>query len=239
MKKPILWFTLNLTLVIAFGLSACASNQANANTQGAAPMDAVQQGTPRPFDFAKQPLESKLAIGILKMDETDLALTPDQAQILLPLWKAVKTLSTSATTSPEELNAVYRQIEEALTTEQLRYIQDLQMTQEDLRALMESLGIQSTFDGRNGNFANLSESERATRIAQFQAQRPAEGAPVGVPGALPDGAPGGELGFAPLTNNTTAQRTPNPTQAAIRRSLGISRLFLDPLIQMLEKKAAQ
>lgn len=231
MKKQILWLT--LTLIFALGLSACANSNANANAQSAAPMDAVQQGTPQPFNFANQPLESKLAIGILKMEETDLAITPDQAKTLLPLWKAVKTLSTSATTSPDELNAVYRQIEEALTAEQRNYIQSLQMTREDLQNLMESLGIQNTFQGGDGNFANLSESERATQIAQFQAQRAAGGGEAGMPGG-----PGGDLGFGPPANGTTtAQRTPNPTQAAMRRSLGMSRLFLDPLIQMLEKKA--
>lgn len=111
MKKQILWLT--LIMVIALGLSACTNRNANANAQGAAPIDTGQRGTPQPFDFANQPLESKLAIGILKMEGTDLAITPDQAKTLLPLWKAVKTLSTSATTSPDELNAVYRQIEEA------------------------------------------------------------------------------------------------------------------------------
>ncbi|MCX8023753.1 MAG: hypothetical protein N3A60_00960 [Thermanaerothrix sp.] len=232
MKKLVLW--LSLILLMAFGLNACASNQVNASAQNAAPADVAQRGTPQPFNFANQPLESKLAIGILKLEGTDLAITPEQAKTLLPLWKAVKTLSTSATTSPDELNAVYRQIEEALTAEQRNYIQDLQMTREDLQALMESLGIQNTFEGGNGNFANLSESERATRIAQFQAQRSAGGGEAG----MPPGGPGGEFGFAPPANGTTtAQRTPNPTQAAMRRSLGMSRLFLDPLIQMLEKKA--
>lgn len=232
MKKQILWLT--LIMVIALGLSACTNRNANANAQGAAPIDTGQRGTPQPFDFANQPLESKLAIGILKMEGTDLAITLDQAKTLLPLWKAVKTLSTSATSSPDELNAVYRQIEEALTTEQRNYIQNLQMTREDLQNLMNSLGIQNAFESGGSNFANLSDSERATRIAQFQSQRAAEGGGPGFQGP----PPGGEFGaMPPAEGTTTTQRTPNPTQAAMRRSLGMSRLFLDPLIQMLEKKA--
>ncbi|MDT8898918.1 hypothetical protein QYE77_11650 [Thermanaerothrix sp. 4228-RoL] len=232
MKKQTFWLILMLLMTI--GLGACASGNANASAPSTASSNVARRGTPQPFNFANLPLESKLAIGILKLEETNLAITPDQARTLLPFWKAVKTLSTSATTSPDELNAVYRQIEEALTTEQRNYIQTLQMTQEDLQNLMDSLGIQSTFEGGNGNFANLSESERATRIAQFQAQRSAGGGePVG------PGAPGGEFGFGPPANaTTTTQRTPNPTQAAMRRNFGLNRLFLDPLIQMLEKKAS-
>jgi len=217
--------------ILAMLLSACASTGSAATN--ASPSRA--QGTPQPFNLANQSLESKLAIGILKMEGTNLAVTAEQAKTLLPLWKALKSLETSATTSQEEINAVYRQIEEALTQDQLQYIKDLQMTSEDFQNLMQSLGIQGTNFAGGGNFQNLSESERATRIAQFQAQRSAQGEP---------GAPGGEFGggpgFAPPGGNTgTTRSTPNPTQAAIRRSIGLNRMFIDPLIQILEKRATE
>ncbi|KPL83889.1 hypothetical protein SE15_01275 [Thermanaerothrix daxensis] len=236
MKKPIFWLFLVLTMAV-WMLSACTGGNTTANAANG--RVAASQGTPQLFNFANQSPESKLAIGILKMEETSLAITSEQAKALLPLWKAVKTLSTSTTASAEELSALYRQIEETLTADQRKYIEELQMTGTDLQDMMQSLGIQDSFGERNGSGQNLSESERATRIAQFQAQRSAEGVPAGGPGMAPGGGPGGEPGFAPPVEDTTTQRTPDPTQMAVRRNLGLSRLFLDPLIQMLEKKAAQ
>jgi hypothetical protein len=45
------------------------------------------------------PLETRLAVGILSLENGELAVTPEQAQTLLPLWKAIKTLSSSDTAS--------------------------------------------------------------------------------------------------------------------------------------------
>lgn len=217
-------------LIIVWILTACSAGnttaQANNNTSGVA-------GTPQPFDPASLPLESKLAIGILKLEGTDLAITREQAANLLPLWKAAKTLAASDTTTQDEINALYQQIEEALTPEQLNAIKTMTWTTQEIQTLMQSFGIDtSTFAGPQG--ANgLTQEERATRIAQFQS-RGGGNFQGGEPGFQPP-AGGGEAGFVP-PSGAVAQQTPDPTRLASRRRMSMNRLFIDPLIKLLEQK---
>jgi hypothetical protein len=42
-----------------------------------------------------------------------------------------------------------------------------------------------------------------------------------------------------LSGQNGQQVTPDPTRIAQRRGLGMNRLFLDPLIQLLESRAAE
>ena len=217
-------------LIIAWLLTACSAGNtttlANNSPSGVA-------GTPQPFDPATLPLESKLAMGILKLEGTDLAITSDQAANLLPLWKAVKTLAASDTTTQDEINALYQQIEEALTPEQLNAIKTMTWTSQEIQTLLQSFGIDtSNFAGPQG--ANgLTQEERATRIAQFQSQGGGNFR-GGEPGFQPP-AGGGEAGFVPPSGNG-AQQTPDPTRIANRRRSSMNRLFIDPLIKLLEQK---
>lgn len=228
MKK----LSLTPLLIITWILAACSASNATAlannNTSGVA-------GTPQPFDPATLPLESKLAIGILKLEGTDLAITKDQAANLLPLWKAVKTLSVSDTTTQDEINALYQQIEDALTPEQLNAIKTMTWTGQEIQTLMQNFGIDtSTFAGPQG--ANsLTQEERATRIAQFQSQGGGNSR-GGEPGFQPP-AGGGEAGFIP-PSGSGSQQTPDPTRIANRRRTSMNRLFIDPLIKLLEQKTS-
>lgn len=217
-------------LIITWLLTACSAGNATAlannNSSGEA-------RTPQPFDPATLPLESKLAIGILKLEGSDLAITREQAANLLPLWKAVKTLTGSDTTTQDEINALYQQIEETLTPEQLHEIQTMTWTSQELQTLMQNLGIDtSNFAGPQG--ANsLTQEERATRIAQFRSQGSGNFR-NGEPGFQPPPG-GGEAGFIPPSGNG-AQQTPDPTRIANRRRLSMNQLFIDPLIKLLEQK---
>ena len=98
-------------LSLIFILAACASlklpEAANSSTGSSAlgsdgTAQPGQNQGPRQFDMQNMPVEQKLAIGTLKLEGTDLAVTADQAKTLLPLWKAVKTMSTDSNTSAEE-----------------------------------------------------------------------------------------------------------------------------------------
>lgn len=186
----------SLIVVIAFPmlliLAACASLQiprANAQPQ---PSQSARQGGFN-ADPAKMPVEQKLGIGILKLEGTPQAITAGQAKDLLTLWKAVKSLSNSNTTSPEEISALYKQIEEALTPDQVQAIQKMTWTQEELRATMQQLGVQfAQGAGGFGGSATQDPSARATRIAQFQAQGGGNGGGFGGPGGGRNfGGPGG------------------------------------------------
>jgi hypothetical protein len=86
------------------------------------------------------PEVSQLIVGTLKLDGTDQAVTTQQAQELLPLWEAYRTLSTSQTAAPQETAALLTQIKQTMTTAQVTEIADMKLTTADL---------QTVFRGRN------------------------------------------------------------------------------------------
>jgi hypothetical protein len=106
----------------------------------------------------------QLAFGTLRLAETEQAVTAEQAKKLLPLWQALR----GGVTADAEVNAVLRQIEGAMTSDQLEAIAAMQLTQEDLGNWMQEqgTGFGRGFAGGGGQ-GEVSEEERATRQAQF------------------------------------------------------------------------
>ncbi len=177
---------------------------------------------------------SRLTLGTFKLEDSDNAVTPEQAAKLLPLWKLIQggTLKSDA-----ETNAVVKQIEGQMTEAQLTAIDALGLTMEDMRAWMQTQGIAMPAPGGapgNGQgapggmpamtdeeraqmrerFENMTEEERATAMAESGFQRP-EGAPQGDNGQPPAGGRSGMGG-----------------------ARGGNRL-LEPLIKLLTERAAQ
>lgn len=215
MKKKVFWLYLVLPVFVV-SLVSC-SFQLPWSSQ-----------TAQTTETAQTALQARLAVGTLMLEDTELAVTTEQAKALLPLWKAVKSLSASDTASQAEIQALYDQIQETMTAEQLQAIQDMDLTPETTQALMQKLGIEGGFMAGG---QNLSESDIATRTAQRQSQGSAGGPPGGmVFGGGPDmmGPPpdaGGQSGV---------QRTPASGQ---RRMGGMNMIFINPLIRLLEQRA--
>lgn len=229
MKKRTLLSLLLIGMMLA--LAACSgSNQPTAQAASSA----------GETDPANMPVETKLAIGTLKLEGTELAVSAEEARELLPLWKAVKSLSTSDTISSDEIQALYQQIQETMSAEQTQAIEKMKLTTDDLNTLMKDLGIEAR-GGINGP-QDLSETERATRVAQFQARNQAGGGDGG-PGGGPAGGPGGEPGMMMPPDGGAGfqgggfQQTPGAGGMTTRRSPGMNSLFIDPLIQLLEERA--
>jgi hypothetical protein len=119
------------------------------------------------------PASSQLAIGTLQLEETENAVAPQQAAALLPLWRAIQggTLQNEA-----ETNAVLRQIEGAMTSEQLAAIAAMQLTFDDMGTWAQEQGLnlrapEATGDGEGG-FAppeGVSEEEREAMRATMEA----------------------------------------------------------------------
>ncbi len=228
-------------------LAACSSLNLPGLTQSAS-AQSNQTGAQNAFsDPSKMPLEQKLAVGILKLEGTNQAVTAKEANDMLPLWQAYKALSTDTNTTPEEVTALEKQIEDTLTPEQVKAIQDLTLTSADIQALAKQEGIQFSFGNGNGTnpLSTLNPSDRATRVAQFQSQN-RTGANGGgfVPGAggfAPGGGGGfgggGRFGGATNGQQPNVQRTPRPGTSA-RRAGGMNYLFVDPLIKLLQQRAA-
>jgi hypothetical protein len=239
MSKKILYALIVLPVIVI--LAACASLKIPgiSSAQGASSNPSNQQGGPN-SDPSKMPVEQKLGIGILKLEGTAQAVTAQQAKDLLPLWKAVKTMATNTNTSPDEITALYKQIQGVLTPDQVQAIQKMTWTQEDLRATMQQYGVQFA-QGFGGN-GTPDPSVRATRAAQFQAQGNGTGNGRGGNGGLNgggfNGAPGGGFGAAGGQGGTNARRTPVPGQ--VRRGGfggGFNNIFADAVIKLLTQKS--
>jgi hypothetical protein len=170
------------------------------------------------------PIQSQLMLGTLLLEETELAVDSEQASELLPLWKAVRSLGESDTAAAAEIEAVIKQIQETMTSEQLETITTMEISREDMTALMEELGVTRGFGEGIGDGSDFQPPEGF-------AGRPPEG---GIPGG---GDGSGDRGFGGDLNPEQMA-----TMQAMREKRGGqagmfgAQLLLDPLIELLESK---
>jgi hypothetical protein len=154
-------YTIVLFLVLVLALTSCGSPKAAS--------DAVPAALDDTYTDALS-IRSQLVLGTLKLDETDLAVTPAQAAELVPLWQASRNLARSGTGATEEVNAVLEQIQAEMTPEQLAAIAGFKLTRADNQVMAQALGLSTgTGEGTGGGQGqgqNLSPEERATRQAE-------------------------------------------------------------------------
>jgi len=162
--------------------------------------------------------QERFIIGVFTLEGTDLAVTADQADSLVPLWTSMKTYSRKPGQMPagssdnnfgdapaatpeasgepaqpaddfEEISALFAQIEAVLTTDQLAAIEALELDQEARKAFMEAEGSEMPAGEQPGQGAQTPPAGTPSEEAMP--------APDGTPpadGQQPDGAgqPGGE-----------------------------------------------
>ena len=245
MKKITLIAVLLLSLLLLAACAAAATSGSETASQSGAQSDA-QSGNGQ--DFANQPLSQplQLAIGTLKLEDTALKLDASQAAALLPLWQAYESLSASSTAAQVEVDAVLEQVQEAMTTEQLKAIEDMQLTGASMGEVFQSLGLETGFNGQ-GQFSGTPDPERlATLQASGDGFRGGRGGDF-APG---DGAvvvgPGGGGGFGP-GGGFAAGGTPDPELLATRQArvggfAGGGRLnpaLFQALIDLLQTRSEQ
>ncbi len=199
-----------LALLLILTLSAC---MASAQDIGGDPVSLTDQ-----YEGAI-PVQLQLILGTFKLEGTELAVSGEQAGRLLPLWRALRSLSASDSAAPEEIEALIDQIENTMSSGQIRTISAMALTREDILALASEMGLGGRPDGQTGG---------------PQGGPPGGGFPGGGP---PRGGPGqGALG-----------ENLNPEQVATLRAerggssnaAGRAGGFLvDPLIQLLETRSA-
>ena len=115
---------------------------------------------------------TQLLLGIVRLEEgTGPTLSKEQAAALLPLWQMYRSLIASGTASQAEVDAVTSQILAFMTTEQIQAIIAMHLTQADMQAFNQSLGVSVPGVPPSGvvpgQGQQLSPEERATRQAQF------------------------------------------------------------------------
>jgi hypothetical protein len=155
--KRILIFTLILSsLLLASCATAATPTTGDTYTSANLPTD---------YENA-MPVRNQLAIGTMKLDGTDNAVSAEQAQKLLPLYQALRGTSTSGGASQEEITALLTQIEGALNAEQISAIREMKLTFADMQTWATENGITlSTNGGVPGSGMGLSPEAKATKQA--------------------------------------------------------------------------
>jgi hypothetical protein len=215
-------------IILIFNLTACSAIQlpwASASTSSTQ--------TSSLANFSGQPVKNKLAVGMLQLEGSDLAITPAQAKELLPLWKAVKSLSKDSNTTSDEMAALYVQIEGVLTANQVKAIENLDMSTGDLTALVQKYESQTS----------VSSSSPSTTTSQ--SAQSAQGGPVGGPGGdiqgitMQDpGGLGGIVGGAPsATQSSTSKTSPSGASSPLNQA-SLNLLLADPVISLLNTRLA-
>lgn len=222
MKKTLL--ILVLVFVMVF-FSACSSAPADTSTSATQPAAAVS-GTPALGAQTALSENLTLLVGTLELDGTSSSVDAEQAAELLPLWKALRTLSQSESTAIEELEAVLAQIRETMTDEQVEAIAAMQLTRADMAALMQEYGLSSGIGAGEGPSPERQATAQALRDS---GQMPAGGGFFGGQGGGPGSGEG--LGEGALPPGTTGA---DSTTARTWAAQGFNSPLYDVVIEYLE-----
>ncbi|MFZ5818340.1 MAG: hypothetical protein ACOYYJ_00425 [Chloroflexota bacterium] len=213
--------TILLVILSALGMTACGGASTPTGT-GSAPMD-----DPSAMEL---PASMELVLGSFELEGTDQAITAEQAANLLPLWQVYQSLGESDSAAQAEIDALLEQIQETMTPEQMSAIQALQLTREDMRAIMEEQGMAMGGGPDAGNTGNT-DNRGGGGFGPPDGGMPPSGMPGGGPGMQPGQGTGGQ---------TLSPEQIATAQAARAQGGGFNRVppaLLESLIQFLEEKA--
>ncbi len=157
MKKIFLLLGISLALFLA----SCSGTVATPPTGDIY----LSQNLPTDYEGALA-VRNQLALGTLDLIQTDSAISPEQAQTLLPLWQALRSTQQASGTAQAEVNALLTQIEAAMTPEQLQSIASKKLTFTDMQEWATVNGItMSSGGGQPGQGSGMSPEARATKQA--------------------------------------------------------------------------
>jgi len=229
-KTTILIIAMLLIGVIISACGAVDQESVAVAIQESEPANTVDSAGRTLASDAETPLALKLALGTFKLEDTEYAVDSEQAAELLPLWKALRSLSESETAATTEIDALLNQIQDTMTSEQLTTIDSMELTGQDMAAIFEELGLE--LSGGFGRFGNQTPEQQATmQAARESGQLPAGGPGRG--GGVPGLKPGGGTGEL----DPDARATAIAERGGVRGTqLGLNPALLDAVIQLLEGK---
>jgi hypothetical protein len=168
----------------------------------------------------------QLALGIMKLEGTANQVDSTTAASILPLWKAMQSLSTADTTAPAELNAIVKQLVAGMSAAQLKAIAAMQLTSADLAQ------VSSPANNANASAAQSSAAANAAMPADLGANGGAGGPPSGdMPSS---GAPsGGSSTTVKSTSSSSAATSSNQSGAHLSTESQVYAM----VIQLLTKRA--
>jgi hypothetical protein len=221
----------NATLFVVISLSIIALTLAGCSPSAAASTAGAGQAGERQL-----PQSMQLALGTLALEDTDQAITAEQAAALLPLWKAANSLSGADNVAAEETTSLFNQIQETMTSEQVQAIQAMDLSGQNMADLASKYGFQMGGGGRG----ELTEEMRATmEAARLSGQMPEGFTPGMAPpeggvfrgegGGPPLGGQGGGQGFF-------VQRSDNGSSSGQSANDSTGNPIYQAVIDLLEKK---
>jgi hypothetical protein len=218
MKKNLTAVIILLAVLI---LSACSATTASPTASAAAGSGSLTSSYQDALSANLQ-----LALGTLKLEEGSNAVDSATASVLLPLWKAVRSLSASDTTSALELQAVFTQIEESMSASQVQAIAAMQLTSSDLAQEMATLApVSDTKSASSSTPANTNASAGGPGGGQMP------------PGDMAGGAPaisgGGDVMAAVQQSSTQTTRTASSSSGS---ASAVPTAMLNAVITLLEGK---
>jgi hypothetical protein len=237
MKKIIF---ISLILILASVLAACTTLSGQGAAPGGAPSGIPGGGTVGAggpgggqgqsttgngtAQTQTMPVDSIVGIGIIKLEGTDSAIDSETATNLLPLFKALKALSTNSNTSVAEMTALNKQIKNTLTADQLTAIENLKITSADVNKLLKEKGLASSaFSGSSSSAGNRNNGGM--------------GGPPDAAMMMTSGMGGGST-----TTTSKTQATPNAVAALTtsrKTAGGYNLTFADIVIKTLQAKVTK
>ena len=184
-------------------------------------------------------IENNLAVGILRLEGSDLAVTSEQALALLPVWKCVRVMTADKSASSIEIAALYRQTRETLSAEQIQAIQQMSWTQAELNTLKQDLGVQ-------GN-QSASSSSSTAKSSLVSTSGSIGGGPGGMPPVDMGGGPGGglsaEINAVTSSQSQTTSSTTSTTKSSSAASstavtqVNLNSMFAEAVVSLLQQRA--
>ena len=193
---------------------------------------AGEEATPGGFEL---PESFQLMLGVFALEETEIAVTPDQASEMLTMWKAFRSLSTSDTVAAEELEAVVGQIQATFTPEQTEAIAAMELTQENIFEVAQDLGVIPEGGFPRGEGEGFPEGGFPEGGFQGGGGFPGDGGGPGGGGFPGGGGPAGGGNLDPEAIATLRAERGGGAGFGFRAG----GFLLDPLIELLELRAGE
>jgi hypothetical protein len=248
-KQPL--FIFFLMAILTLFATACASNTAagtssatdsgSANTQESR----INSDSTTTQENSSDPI-FQLAIGTMLLEDSELAILPEQAAQLLPLWQVYQNLINSDTAAQVEIDAIEKQIEDSMLPEQIEAINGMEISDKSLSELFENMGLEFGLGGRMGAQGTPGAGMSGTPFPGFEPGEMPEGA---MPGGGQRNSGGGERfgggmggGMAPegmpdmQGQMDPSLQTTREAQMASRQNSGLNPMLLNALIEFLEGK---
>lgn len=187
--------------------------------------------------FGNAPLtpESRLAIGTLNLEGTPQAVDPAMAEKLLPMWQLLAQLDGSASTAPQEIQAVVDQIRATMSSAQVQAIDNMNITSAD--AFSGFQGQRQGSGASGGGFAGGSSSRSSGGSSSSSGNRGNGGDRqfFAFSGGPPGGFGGGGFG-RDSTGSGSAQSQASSALTAEQASNAVSGFLANRVIRLLESK---